>query len=196
MQVYEDSATARVQAMVNVHNHMWVSTKDKLHVIDTANMKTSACVALENSSLEVVHMLHVPEWHTVLVLWELSEIWCLHNEVAASGVHLIGSLQLDHRIPVVRLCRVKVRGKTEVWATTEDKEILVLVQSPYGCSKQFILNMTDKSLFSCHLITCLNFSTETEKHVTHVWVSFDRISKLMCWDGEEKSHLHTVSLRS
>ena len=194
--MYEDTATAKVQAMVNVYNHMWVSSSNKLHIIDSANMKTIACVALENSRLEVVHMLHVPEWHMVLVLWELSEIWCLYDKATASGVHVIGSLQLDHCIPVVRLCRVKLRKTTEVWATKQDKEITALVQSQSGCCEKFILNITDKSLHNCHLITCLSFSTAASKHVTHVWVSFDGVSTLICWDAEEKSHLHTVSLKS
>ena len=196
MQVYEDSATANVQAMINIYNHMWVSTKDKLHIIETTSMKTVVCVALNNLTLEVLQLLHVPEWHMVLVLWELSEIWCIHDEITASGVHLIGSLRLDHYIPVVRLCRVRVRGTTEVWATSKDKEITVLVQSPSGCCERFILNFTDKSLYSSHLITCLNFSTATQISVTHVWVSFNKVPKLVCWDGEEKSPLHTVLLKS
>ena len=180
--------------MTNVYNHMWVSTKDKLHVIETANnMKTVVCVALNNCTLEVLQLLHVPEWQMVLVLWELSEIWCIHDEVTASGVHLIGSLQLDHHIPVVRLCRVRVRGTTEVWATSKDKDIIVLFQSPSGCCQRFILNFT---LYSSHLITSLNFSTATQINVTHVWVSFDKVPKLVCWDGEEKSPLHTVLLKS
>ena len=182
--------------MTNVHNNMWVSTKDKLHVIDTANMKTVSCVVLKNSTLEVLHMLHVPEWHMVLLLWELSEIWCLHDEVTTSGVYVIGTLQLDQYIPVMGLCKVKVRRKTEVWATRGDKDIVVLDQSQSGCCKKFILSVPEKSLYDCHLITCLNFSTATEKYVIHVWVSFDKKPKLICWNGEEKSHLHTVSLKS
>ena len=185
-----------MQAVTNVYNHMWVSTKDKLHIIETTSMKTVTCVTLANSLLEVLQLLHVPEWHMVLVLWELSEIWCIHDEVAASGVHLIGSLQLDHHIPVVRLCRVRLRGAAEVWATGTDKEITVLVQSPSGCCQRFILNFTDKSLYSSHLITCLNFSTATQINVTHVWVSFDKVPKLVSWDGEDKSPLHTVLLKS
>ena len=195
--MYEDAATAKVQAMINVHNSMWVSTKDKLHVIDTAAMKTISCVVLENSTMEVTHMLHVPEWHMVLLLWELSELWCLHDKVSASGVHVIGKLQLDQNISVVSLCKVKVRGTTEVWITRKDKDIVVLAQSQSGCCEKFILSVPEKSLYYCDLITCLNFSTATEKYMTHVWVSFHRKEpKLVCWDGEEKSHLQTISLKS
>lgn len=191
--MYEDTSTANVQAMINVYNYMWVSTKDTLHVIDTSTMKTIVCVALKNSTMRVVQLLHVPEWHTVLVLWEQSEIWCLHDEVTASEVHLIGSLKLNYRAPIVRLCRVHLKRITEVWATRADQEIRVFVQSPSGCCERTILNITG---YNCHLITCLNFRTATKYHATHVWVSFDKASKLVCWDGEEKTQLCIVSLKS
>ena len=185
--------------MTSVNSHMWVSTEDKkLHIIEAASMKTVACIALENLSLEVLQLLHVPEWHMVLVLWELSELWCLYDNITTSGAYLIGSLQLDRNIPIVRLCRVRVKGVTEVWATTTDKEIKVFIQSPSGCCEQFILNYSDKYPHSSDLITCLNFSTATEISVTHVWISFNYKPKLACYDhdGEEKSVLHKVSLQS
>lgn len=195
MQVYEDTATATVQAMTNVYNYMWVSTDDcKLHIIHTANMKTVACTTLENKPFEVKQLLHVPEWHMVLVLWEISEIWCLHDETDPSGVYFIGSLQLNVNISVVNLCRVNLESRTEVWAIRED-EITVCVQSPTGCHESEILSVHNRPFHSCNLITCLNFSTATNQHVAHVWVSFNGVSKLICWDGEEKSQLHIVSLK-
>ena len=76
-------------AITNVGHYMWVYTNDqKLYIIQTAAMKTIACVVLKNTILEVNQLLHVPEWHMILVLWELSEIWCLHDEIDASGLEL------------------------------------------------------------------------------------------------------------
>ena len=96
MQVHEDSTIAKIVTMESVGDCMWVSTDDhKLYIIHTADMKTVACVTLKNELLEVVQLLHIPEWHMVLVLWELSEIWCLHEDIDATGVHFIGSLQLN-----------------------------------------------------------------------------------------------------
>ena len=182
--------------MINVYNHMWVYTDDhKLHVIDTSNMNTIACVAMENSPLEVVQLLHVPEWHMVLVLWGRLEIWCLHDEADASGVHLVGSLQLTFNIPIISLCRVNLKRTTEVWAIIKDKGIMVFAQLSSGRFNREILSIPGKSFNNYHLITCLNFSTATGKFVTHVWLSFDRVPNLVCWDGEEKSQLHTVLLK-
>jgi len=175
---------------------MWVSTKDKLHIIEAASMKTAACIALDNSTLEVLQLLHVPEWHMVLVLWELSELWCLYDNITTSGAYLIGCLQLKRHAPMVRLCRVRVKGVTEVWATTSDKEVKVFIQSPSGCFETLNIKYPNKYLYSSDLITCLNFSTATEISVTHVWISFEYKPTLACYDGEEKSVLHTVSLQS
>jgi len=185
--------------MVDVINYMWVCTADhKLYVIHTAKMNTVSSVELENSLLQVVQLQHVPEWHVVLVLWELSEIWCLCDEVDESGVHVIGTLQLNNHSPISRLCKVTLPQITEIWATRGDKEIVVLTQSSTGCSKSEVLkcNIGNKTnLFNCNLITCLSVNNKVlDKASVHVWVSFCELAQLVCWDGEKKDQLHSVSL--
>ena len=181
--------------MTSVGHYMWVYTNDQnLHIIQTAKMKTIACVALNNFALEVLQLLHVSEWHMVLVLWGLSEIWCLYDEIGPSELYKIGTLQLKNvHNPIRNLCTVTFDNTTEVWATRNDKEIVILTQSPSGCCEKDVLVCTTAA-YSCHLITCLCFNTDNEKSLTHVWVSFDGSSQLVCWDGPNKTQLHTISL--
>jgi len=178
---------------------MWVYTVDhKLYIVHTAKMQNICCVELENSSLQVVQLLHVPEWHMVLVLWELSEIWCLYDEVDTSGVHIIGTLRLNRLNPISMLCKVDLQQTTEIWAASEHKEIVVLTQSPNGCSENDILecsiHLVDKRILNCDLIKSFSFNTATQKSTTHVWVSFKGCSQLVCWEPESKTQLHSVSL--
>ena len=115
MQVHNDMSI-KVMTMANVGNYMWVCTVDhKLYVVHTAQMKTISCVILENSPLDVIQLLHVPEWHMVLILWELSEIWCLYDEVHILGVLLIGKLQLHKNNPISTLSKIHFLQATEVW---------------------------------------------------------------------------------
>ena len=180
--------------MTSVGDYMWVYMNDQnLHIIQTATMKTITCVTLTNSLLEVLQLLHVPEWHMVLVLWELSEIWCLHDKIGSSGLYKIGTLLLNVHNPISRLCKVTFDNTTEVWATRRDKEIVILMQSPSGCYENDVLVCTAVA-HRCHLITCLCFNTVDENSLTHVWVSFDESSQLVCWDAPNKTQLHTVSL--
>ena len=199
MQVHKDDTTSKVVSMENVGNYMWVNTTDrKLHIIHTATMKTVACVTLKNSLLEVVQMLHVPEWHMVLVLWELPEIWCLHDEIDASGLHVIGSLQLKFQNnPIYNLCKVTLNTTTEVWATRKDKEIAVLTETSTGCIESNTLQCTINSnlpTINCNLISCLHFNTKCENSLIHVWITFEESPQLICWNAENKNQLHSVSL--
>ena len=189
---------------------MWVCTNDykhhaanaprrhivndhKLYIIQTANLNTVAYVTLKNAMLQVVQLLHVPEWQMVLVLWELSEIWCLHDNINASGVYQTGSLGLDAYNTVSSLCKVTLENTTEVWGTKKDKKIVVLIQSKSGLLESRNL-VCSTAAVDCHLITCLYFTTGKKQHLTHVWVSFDRSSQLVCWDAQNKTQLHTISL--
>lgn len=184
--------------MTNVGNYMWTYTNDhKLYIIHTARMRTIACVSLNNTLLEVIQLLHVPEWHMVLILWELSEIWCFHDEITASGVYQIGTLQLNLKNPINDLCKVTYENTTEIWATRNDKEIVVLTQSSSGCCvSNVMVCATDRpATYNCHLITCLHFNTGNEKCLNHVWVSFDGSSQLVCWDAKSKTQLWMISLQ-
>ena len=188
--------------MENVGNYMWVNTNDhRLHIVHTASMKTVACVTLKNSMLEVLQLLHVPEWHMVLVLWELSEIWCIHDESDTSGLYVIGSLQLDRNIPISKLCKVALDSTTtEVWATKKDKLITVLAETPSGCCESTTLQVQctangKHATLHCNLISCLQFSTDSGNSLIHVWISFDDSPQLICWNGETKNQLHSVSLQ-
>ena len=184
--------------MTSIGHYMWVYTNDQnLHIIQTAKMKTIACVVLQNSLLEVSQMLHVPEWHMVLVLWELSEIWCFHDDIGPSGLYKVGSLQLNIQMPINSLCTVTFENTTEVWAIRKNKEIVILEHSLSGCceiNSNVLVCITDKyEGHDCQLITCLSY-TDDERSLTHVWVSFNKSSQLVCWDGPNKSQVHTVSL--
>lgn len=186
--------------MENVGNYMWVITNDnKLHIVHTASMKTVACVTLKNSMLEVLQLLHVPEWHMVLVLWELSEIWSIHDKPNESGLHVIGSLQLDKNIPISKLCKVALDSTTtEVWATKKDKQITVLTETPSGCCESTTLQCTANSKLAtlhCNLISCLQFTTDSGNSLIHIWITFDDSPQLICWNGETKNQLHSVSLQ-
>ena len=210
LQIHEESIGMKVIAMTNVGDYIWVCTNDykhhtantlrrhivndhKLYVVQTANLNTVACVILRNAMLQVVRLLHVPEWQMVLVLWELSEIWCLHDSIDASGVHQTGSLALDANNAISHLCKVTLENTTEIWGTREDKEIVIFVRSRSGLIESRNL-VCSTAAIDCHLITCLHFTTGKKKHLTHVWVSFDRSSQLVCWDAQNKTQLHTISL--
>ena len=187
--------------MENVGNYMWVNTDDyKLHVIHTASMMTVACVTLENKILEVRQLLHVPEWHMVLVLWELSEIWCLHDKIDSSGVHFIGSLQLNNHNPLYNLCKVTLDSTTEVWATRKDKEVIILTEALSGCCESTCLKCAAAhgklATLNCNLIYCLHFSSTNSKNsLTHVWIAFSGSPQLVCWDGQNKNQVHSISLQ-
>jgi len=184
--------------MVSVTNYMWMCTADhKLYIVHTATMRTFSCVTFENSLQQVLQLLHVPEWHMVIVVWESSEIWCLYDEVDKSGVNMIGQLQLHNNKPISALCKVICQQTTVVWGTRKDKEILVLTQSPTGCCVHKILecSISDETIsFNCNLITSLVFDNTSGESMTHVWVSFEGNSQLVCWNAGNKSQLHSVSL--
>ena len=199
MQEHKDSSIAKVVTMENVGNYMWMNTDDnKLHVVHTATMKTVAHVTLKNSLLEVVQLLHVPEWHMVLILWELSEIWCLYDEIDASGVHVIGSLQLHSHNPICKLCRATLNSTTEVWATRKDNEITILTEAPSGCCESDGLQCAAKSkhtTLQCNLITGLHFDNNSENFLIHVWVTFEGSPQLVCWNAETRKQIHSISLQ-
>ena len=199
MQEHKDSTITKVVTMESVGNYMWINTDDyKLHIVHTATMKTVACVTLKNSILEVVQLLHVPEWHMVLVLWELPEIWCLHDEVGTSGVHVIGSLQLNSNNPICKVCKVVLDSTTEVWATRKDNEITILTKTPSGCCEGDHLQCATKSkhaTLQCSLISCLHFNNKSENSLIHVWVTFERSPQLICWNAETREQIHSISLQ-
>jgi len=186
-------------ALANVVNYMWVcTTNHKLYIIHTAKMNTVSCVELKNSMLQIVRLLHVLEWHMVLVLWESSEIWCLCDEVDKSGVHVIGKLQLNYHNPISMLCKVSLQQTTEVWATRRDKEIVIITLSPtksdFLKSRVVRCNVNGKDK-NCNLIASVNFNHKVLKTpAVHVWVSFSGQAQLVCWDGEKKIQLRSVSL--
>ena len=199
MQEHRDSTIAKVATMENVGNYMWINTNDhKLHIVHTATMKTVACVTLNNSLLEVVQLLHVLEWHMVLVLWELPEIWCLHDEVDSSGVHVIGSLRLNFHNPIRKLCKVSFNSTTEVWATRKDNKITILTETPSGCCESNCLQCVVKSkhaTLKCNLICCLYFNNKSNSLI-HVWVALEGSPQLICWNAETRKQIHSISLQS
>ena len=184
--------------MVSVTNYMWVCTADhKLYIIHTATMHTVSCVTFENSLQQVIQLLHVPEWHMVVVLWESSEIWYLWDEVDRLGVNMIGQLQLHNKKPITVLCKVNWQQTTEVWGTRKDKEIVVLTQSQTGCYVHEILQCSitnENNNFRCNLITSLIFDSTSGISLTHVWMSFEENTQLVCWNAENKTQLHSVFL--
>jgi len=177
---------------------MWLCTADhKLYIIHTATMRTVSCVTFENSLQQVIQLLHVPEWHMVVVLWESSEIWYLWDEVDRLGVNMIGQLQLQNSKPITVLSKVDWKQTTEVWGTKKDKEIVVLTQSPTRCYVHEILQCSiadENNSFRCNLITSLILESTSGIPLTHVWVSFEGNTQLVCWNAESKTQLHSVFL--
>jgi len=139
-------------------------------------------------------MVHIPQWNVVVVLWNRSQLWCIHDQVTTSGLHVVNTIEIDSKNPIVHMCMVKLPQRTELWATQGDKKITIIGHLATGISCDSTLACTiDRCLLFCHFIICLHFnSSKTGNSMARVWVSFNRRPHLVCWDAETRSQIHSV----
>lgn len=156
-------------------------------------MQNIALIQLRNNKSSLIEMVHVPQWNIVLALWNRSQLWCIHDQVSTSGLHVVDTIELNSKNPVIHLCIVDLPHKTEVWATREN-EIMIIKYSADGISCESTLPCNaDKNLHFCHFITCLHFvSSETGNNMVHIWVSFNRRPHLVCWDAESRVQINSI----
>ena len=180
--------------MVNVNHYMWIYTEEQsLYIYHTPTMQNIALIQLRNNKSSLIEMVHVPQWNVVVALWNRSQLWCLHDQVSASGLHVVDTIELNSKNPIIHLCTVDLPHRTEVWATRE-KEIVIIKYSADGVSCESTLPYdTDINLQFCYFITCLHFiSSKTGNNTVHVWVSFNRRPHLVCWDAESRVQINSI----
>lgn len=181
--------------MVSVANYMWVTTlEQKLFVIHTPSMKTIATVSLRNASQSVTNLLHVVEWHAVLVMWSGSEIWYLQDGVDHGGIAVLDKQKLNS--PLLHWCEVVFPDRVEVWGTQENGKVVILDWSSMA---------QHTNLLS---LSTVNFSHQfTFEHITSsymegdngwdssiAWVSFKQDNRLMCWDATTRTPFYSVKI--
>lgn len=181
--------------MVNVNHYMWIYTEEQyLYIYHTSTMQNIACIPLRNDKSSLIEMVHVPQWNTVVALWNRSQLWCIHDQVTKSGLHVVDTIELNVNNPIVHICTVDLSQRTEVWATQGDKEISIFKHTNSGvnCDRTLTCSI-DKNLLFCHFITCLHFtSSKTGSSMVHIWVSFNRRSHLVCWDAEKRIQINSI----
>ena len=157
-------------------------------------MENITCIQLTNDNLSLIEMVHVPKWNVVLASWTESQLWCIHNQVTKSGLHVADTIELNSKSPIMHLCTVDLPQRTEVWVTQGEKEIAIINHSPAGFSCERILTCSaDKKLLFCHYITCLSFkSAKTGDSMFHVWVSFLGQFHVVCWDAERRIEINNI----
>ena len=174
---------------------MWIYTVEQnLFIYHTPTMQNITCIQLRNDKSSLIEMIYVPQWNVVIALWNRSQLWCIHDQVTKSGLHVVDTIELNSKNPIIHLCTVDLPHGTEVWATQE-KEIAIIKHSADGVSCKTTLPCNaDKNLLFCHYITCLCFiSSKTGNKMVHVWVSFNRRPHLVCWDAESRAQIYTTS---
>ena len=156
-------------------------------------MQNIALIQLRNNDSSLIEMVHVPQWNIVVALWNKSQLWCIHDQVSTSGLHVVDTIKVNSKNSIIHLCTVDLPHGTEVWATQE-KEIVIIKYSNDGVSCESILPCNaDKKLQFCHYITCLHFiSSKTGNNTVHVWVSFNRRPHLVCWDPETRVQINNI----
>ena len=156
-------------------------------------MENIACVKLSNTKCSLIEMLHVPHWNVVVVLWSGSRIWCIHDQVTKTGLHVVDTIKLKSRNPIIHLCTVNLPQGTELWATQGEK-VAIINNSTAAISLETTLACSmDKNLLFCYFIICLYFtSSKTGKSLIHVWVSFNGRPHLVCWDAEKRIEINSI----
>lgn len=184
-----------MKTLVNVNNYMWIYTEEKnLFIYHTSTMQNITCIPLRNNKSSLIEMVHVPQWNVVIVLWNRSQLWCIHDQVTTSGLHVVNTIEIDSKNPIVHICIVNLPQRTELWAAQGDKKITIIKYSATGvCCDSTLVCTIDKILLFCYFITCLHFtSSKTGNSIVHVWVSFNRRPHLVCWDAERRIQIHSI----
>ena len=180
--------------MVNVNHYMWICTEEQnLFIYHTPTMQDVTCIQLSNNKSSLIEMIHVPQWNVVIALWNTSQLWFIHDEVTKSGLHVVDTIKLNSKNPIIHMCTVDLPHGTEVWATQE-REIAIIKHSTDGISCETTLSCSaNKNLLFCHHITCLCFvSSKTRSNMVHIWVSFNRRPRLVCWDAEGRTQINSI----
>ena len=186
--------------MANISNYMWVSTlEQKLFIIHTPSMKTVTSVSLKNPDQRIIDLLHIVEWHAVLMMWTGSEIWYLQDCIDHGEVIVLDKQKLDN--PLFHWCQVILQDRVEVWGTQENGKVVVLNWSSVGQST----NILSPSTVNCNFqytfehITS-SYMTMKENYgldgLVQVWVSFRQDFRLMCWDATTRTPFYSVKLPS
>lgn len=186
--------------MANIGNYMWVSTlEQKLFIIHTPTMKTVTSVSLKNPDQRVIDLLHIVEWHAVLMMWTGSEIWYLQDSIDRGEVIVLDKQKLDS--PLFHWCQVILQDRVEVWGTQENGKVVVLNWSSVGQSTGILSLSTVNCNFqyTFEYITS-SYMTMKENYgldgLVQVWVSFRQDFRLMCWDATTRTPFYSVKLPS
>lgn len=182
--------------MISVGNYMWISTlEQKLFIIHTPSMKTVASVSLKNADQRVTDLLHIVEWHAVLVMWTGSEIWYLQDNIDHGKIIVVDKQKLDS--PLLHWCEVVFQDRIEVWGTQENGKIVVLdwsnqhtsILSPsvVNCSRQYTFDHITSSYMNMERNDSLN-------GVVQVWISFKQDFRLMRWDATTRTPFFSVKI--
>ena len=157
-------------------------------------MQNITCIELKNNKSSLIEMVHVPQWNVVIVLWDKSQLWCIHDQVTKSGLHVVNTIELNSKDPVIHLCKVDLPQGMEVWATQGEKEIAIIQRSPDEIHCETILSCSeDKDFLFCYFIICLCFNShKTGSSTMHVWVSFNRRPHLVCWDAQSRVQINSI----
>ena len=184
--------------MTSVNNYMWISTSEqKLYIIHTPSMKTTTSVSLNNADKNVIHLLHVIEWHVVVVMWTGPEIWYIQDKVDHTGIAVLDKQKLSS--PLLHWCEVAFQDRVEVWGTQEDGKIVILDWSRMGQRT----NVLSPSMVNCsRKLTCeciANSQMESNDgglsdQLVQVWVSFKQDTQLMCWDATTRTPFYSVKI--
>ena len=185
--------------MVSVENYMWISTSEqKLFVVHTPSMKTVISVSLKNADQTVVNLLHVMEWHVVMVMWSGSAVWYLQDKFDDSKIRVLDKKKLES--PLLHCCKVILPGRVEVWGTQQNGKVVILDWSSMG---------QNTSTLSPPMVTNCNRQPDCE-HITssytrrddnlngsvQVWVTFKQELRLGCWDAVTRSSFYSVKIAS
>ena len=173
---------------------MWVSTSEqKLFVIHTPSMKTIASVSLKNNDQTVTDLLHVPEWHAVLVMWSGSEIWYLQDMIGYNEIGVLEKQKLSSHL--LHWCEVVLPDKVEVWATQENGKVVVLDWSSMVQRTNILsLSATDYDCYEHITSSYVEESDSLDDPVEQVWVSFKNTSRLTCLDATARTPFYSVKI--
>ena len=157
-------------------------------------MENITCIPLTNDNSSLIEMVHVPKWNVVLASWTGSQLWCIHDQVTKDGLHVVDTIELSSKSPIMHLCTVELPQRTEVWITQGRKKVAIINHSPTGfsCERTLTCNANENLLF-CNYITCLSFNSfKTGDSMLHVWVSFLGQPHVVCWDAEIKTEMNSI----
>lgn len=185
--------------MVSVGNYMWISTlEQKLFIIHTPSMKTViTSVSLKSAEQSVIDLLHVVEWHAVLVMWSGSEIWYLQDNIDHGEIVVLDKQKLDS--PLLHWCKVVLQSRIEVWGTLENGKVVILDWPPMGQRT----NILSPSIVNCsyqYTFEYIASSYTTMKRsdglggLVQVWVSFKQDFRLMCWNATTRTAFYSVKI--